>query len=90
MSKKVVKKVIKKVSKKVTDNEEPIYDTARHLLHALNDLDETLLDLPLVLVHGKKLSKPNLVSGIVPSPVSVNQALVDAKPPSLLALASLQ
>src|SRR6516225_7402606 len=42
------------------------YYTARHLLQALKNLDEGLLDLPLVLVHGKELDKPNLVSGMIP------------------------
>ena len=70
--------------------EEAVYYTARHLLQALNDLDESLLDLPLVLVHGKELTKPNLVSGIIPSPVPVDRAVVEQKKPSLLALAHLQ
>jgi hypothetical protein len=62
----------------------------RHLLQALNSLDERLLDLPLVLVHGKELTKPNLVSGIIPSPIPVERSLVEAKKPSLLALADLR
>jgi hypothetical protein len=70
--------------------EEPVYYTARHLLQALKELDENLLDLPLVLIHGKDLNKPNLVSGIIPSPVPVDQKSVEEKNPSLLALASLQ
>jgi hypothetical protein len=53
----------------VGKKKEPVYYTARHLLQALNNLDDSLLDLPLVLVHGKRLTKPNLVSGIIPSPV---------------------
>jgi hypothetical protein len=74
----------------VGKKEEAVYYTARHLLQALNDLDESLLDLPLVLVHGKELTKPNLVSGIIPSPVPVDRAVVEQKKPSLLALAHLQ
>lgn len=70
--------------------EEPVYYTARHLLQALNDLDESLLDLPLMLVHGKELTKPNLVSGIIPSPVAVDRTVVEEKKPSLLALADLR
>jgi hypothetical protein len=65
----------------------PVYYTARHLLQALSDLDESLLDLPMVLVHGKRLTKPNLVSGIIPTPVPVDWAAVEQKKPSLLALA---
>jgi hypothetical protein len=42
-----------------------------------------------VLVHGKDLTKPNLVSGIIPSPVAVDRAVVEHKNPSLLALADL-
>ena len=70
--------------------EQPVYYTARHLLQALRSLDESLLDLPLVLVHGKELSKPNLVNGIIPSPIPVNRTIVEEKKPSLLALADLQ
>jgi hypothetical protein len=67
--------------------DDPVYYTARHLLQALSDLDDSLLDLPVVLVHGKTLTKPNLVSGIIPSPVPVDRATVEQKKPSLLALA---
>jgi hypothetical protein len=74
----------------VSEKEEPVYYTARHLLEALGGLDEGLLDLPLVLVHGKDLSKPNLVSGLIPSPVAVDRAVVEEKKPSLLALADLR
>ena len=70
--------------------EEPVYYTARHLLQALNNLEGCLLDLPLVLVHGKDLTKPNLVSGIIPTPVPVDREVVEAKKPSLLALAALR
>ena len=74
----------------MSEKEEPVYYTARHLLQALGSLDEALLDLPLVLVHGKDLTKPNLVSGLIPSPVPVDRALVEEKKPSLLALADLR
>ena len=70
--------------------EEPVYYTARHLLQALSNLDEDLLDLPLVLVHGKDLTKPNLVNGIIPSPIPVERTVVEEKKPSLLALADLR
>jgi len=69
--------------------DEPVYYTARHLLRALNNLEDHLLDLPLVLIHGKDLTKPNLVHGIVPAPIRVDQTIVTAKKPSLLALAEL-
>jgi hypothetical protein len=71
----------------VSIEEEPVYYTARHLLQALNNLEDKLLDLPLVLIHGKDLTKPNLVSGIIPAPIPVDQTLVEGKKPSLLALA---
>jgi hypothetical protein len=74
----------------VSKKEEPVYYTARHLLQALSALDERLLDLPLVLVHGKDLTKPNLVSGIIPSPVPVNREVVEEKKPSRLALADVR
>jgi hypothetical protein len=77
---------IKDMSKK----EEPVYYTARHLLQALSHLDERLLDLPLMLVHGKELNKPNLVSGIIPSPVPRGPSSGRGKEPSLLALADLR
>jgi len=70
--------------------EEPVYYTARHLLQALNALEDRLLDLPLVLVHGKELTKPNLVSGILPSPIPVERSVVEEKKPSLLAFADLR
>ncbi len=70
--------------------EEPIYYTARHLLQALNALEERFLDLPLVLVHGKELTKPNLVNGIIPSPIPVERSVVEEKKPSLLAFADLR
>jgi hypothetical protein len=74
----------------VSQKEETVYYTARHLLQALGNLEESLLDLPLVLVHGKDLTKPNLVSGIIPCPVPVARTVVEEKNPSLLALAELQ
>ena len=63
--------------------EEPAHYTARHLREALNNLEDNLLDHPLVLIHGKDLTKPNLVSGIIPAPIPVDQALVEGKKPSL-------
>jgi len=66
------------------------YYTARHLLEALVALDERLLDLPLVLIHGKDLSKPNLVTGILPAPVPIDRRAATEKKPSLLALAQLE
>src|SRR5947209_19575323 len=66
---------------------ERLYYTARHLLTALQQLDEEFLDLPLVLVHGKDLNKPNLVLGFVPAPAAVDREAVEAKKPSLLMLA---
>jgi len=74
----------------VGKKEEPVYYTARHLLQALNALEDSLLDLPLVLVHGKELTKPNLVSGIIPSPIPVDRTVVEEKKPSLLAFADLR
>jgi hypothetical protein len=73
----------------VGTKEEKVYYTARHLLQALNALEDDLLDLPLVLVHGKELHKPNLVNGIIPAPIAVERAVVKEKKPSLLALAKL-
>ena len=73
----------------VSKKEEPVYYTARHLLRALSNLEDSLLDLPLVLVHGKDLTKPNLVNGLIPTPVPVDRTVVAEKKPSLLALADL-
>jgi hypothetical protein len=73
----------------VNNEEEPICYTARHLLHALNKLDDSLLDLPLVLIHGKQLTKPNLIAGIIPAPICVDRTIVEQKKPSLLAFAEL-
>lgn len=72
------------------DDQEPIYYSARHLLQALSALDDSLLDMPLVLIHGKDLTKPNLISGLIPAPVPVSRAVVEQKKPSLLGLAELQ
>jgi hypothetical protein len=66
-----------------------VYYTARHLLEALQNLDGDLLDLPLVLVHGKALRKPNLVQGFIPSPVPVDRKMVEAKRPSILTVSDL-
>ena len=74
----------------MSKKEAPAYYTARHLLQALSNLDASLLDLPLVLVHGKELNKPNLVSGIIPSPIPVDRMAVEEKKPSLLGLADLR
>ena len=71
----------------MTEEDEPVYYTGRHLLQALNSLEDSLLDGPLVLIHGKDLTKPNLVSGIIPAPIPVDRTLVEGKKPSLLALA---
>ena len=70
------------------DSEE-IYFTARHLLAMLQGLEESLLDMPLLLVHGRSLDKPNLVHGFVPGTVPVKREAVQAKAPSLLMLAEL-
>lgn len=72
------------------DQEEPIHYTVRHLLRALCALDDGLLDMPLVLIHGKDLAKPNLISGLIPAPVPVSRAVAEQKKPSLLGLAELQ
>jgi hypothetical protein len=66
-----------------------MYFTPRHLLEMLRALDESLLDKPLLLVHGRGLDKPNLVHGFVPAAVPVNREMVQAKAPSLLMLAEL-
>jgi hypothetical protein len=74
----------------VQNSKEPDhYYTARHLLTALQQLDDDLLDYPLVLVHGKKLQKPILIQGCVPAPTAVDQRAVESKPPSLLMLGEL-
>jgi hypothetical protein len=73
----------------VAKQKETVYYTARHLLKALQALDKDLLDLPLVLVHGKELQKPNLVQGFLPSPVPVDRKSVAAKNPSLLTISHL-
>lgn len=71
------------------EHNQPIYYTARHLLSALSNLDDSLLDLPLVLLHGKHLTKPNLVNGIIPAPIPVDKGYVEAKEPALLVFADL-
>jgi len=71
------------------DGNTDVQYTARHLLEALQRLEPRLLDLPFVLVHGKDLSKPNLVLGFVPAPAPVDRNVVEAKQPSLLMLAEL-
>ncbi len=71
------------------DEEERTYYTARHLLQALLQFDDNLLDLPLVLVHGKDLNKPNLVQGLIPMPTPVVRSVVESKQPSLLTLGEL-
>ena len=83
-------------NKKTTDSkktdsksDEEMFYTARHLLEALQGLDESLLDHPLVLVHGKDLHKTHLIHGFVPSPLPVVKTEVEAKKPALLVLASL-
>lgn len=76
--------------KKHDQQQQPeVYYTARHLLHALSQLSEHQLDLPLVLIHGKDLAKPNLIHGLIPDPVPVDRHTVEEKKPALLALASL-
>jgi hypothetical protein len=64
-----------------------LYYTARHLLEALQNLDDDLLDMPLILVRGKDLTKPNLVHGFIPCPTPLDFALVEEKKPSLLSIA---
>jgi hypothetical protein len=81
---------LKKEKRQVSKKEAPVYYTARHLLQALRKLDESFLDLPVMLVHGKKLTKPNLVSGIIPTPIPIDRTVVESKKPSLLALAHLR
>lgn len=65
------------------------YYTARHLLEALRNLDDEYLDMPLVLIHGKSLQKPNLVQGLIPAPTPVRHSAVDSKKTSLLTLGLL-
>jgi hypothetical protein len=74
----------------VGKKEEKVYYTARHLLKALQLLDDKLLDLPLVLVHGKELQKPNLVQGFIPTPVPVDREAAEAKNPSILTISQLK
>jgi hypothetical protein len=70
-------------------SKETVYYTARHLLHALQQLDEHLLDYPLILVHGKELQKPHLIHGLLPTPTPVDRETVESKPASLLTLGEL-
>lgn len=72
-----------------SNDEEELYFTARHLLNLLKGMDDHRLDLPLILVHGKELHKPNLIHGFLPAPVPVDEKAVQAKAPALLALAQL-
>jgi hypothetical protein len=71
------------------DDGEQIFFTARHLLDALRHLDPNLLDSPLVLVHGKELTKPNLIAGFLPALTPVDRQVVESKKPALLTLAHL-
>jgi len=79
----------KKPSAKKPDAAEEEYYTARHLLEALRNLDDQYLDMPLVLIHGKSLQKPNLVQGLLPAPTPVRRSAVDSKKTSLLTLGLL-
>jgi len=74
---------------KVCRMSEAMHYTARHLLEALSNLDERLLDAPLMLIHGKELTKPNLIHGFVPALTACDQQAVEQKKPSLLTLAHL-
>lgn len=71
------------------NGEGPVYYTARHLLTALQQLDSSLLDMPLVLIHGKELQKPRLIQGLLPTPTPVLRETVEAKQTSLLTLGQL-
>lgn len=79
----------KKPSAKKPAAAEEQYYTARHLLEALRNLDDRYLDMPLVLIHGKSLQKPNLVQGLIPAPTPVRRSAVDSKKTSLLTLGLL-
>ena len=65
------------------------YFTARHLLQMLQGLDASFLDMPLIFIHGKDLTKPNLISGFLPSAVPVDKDFVEDKKPSFLSLGHL-
>jgi hypothetical protein len=67
-----------------------LYYTARHLLKVLETLDDRLLDMPLILVHGKDLTKPNLVHGFIPLPTPLDNAVIERKKPSLLTIAEIR
>jgi hypothetical protein len=58
-------------------------------MEALQQLDEHLLDYPLVLIHGKQLQKPILIQGLLPMPTPVDRQWVESRPPSLLTLGEL-
>lgn len=83
------KSVGKKPSAEKPAAAEEAYYTARHLLEALRNLDDEFLDMPLVLIHGKSLQKPNLVQGLIPAPTPVRRSAVDSKKTSLLTLGLL-
>ncbi|QDU93901.1 hypothetical protein [Lignipirellula cremea] len=77
------------MSKPSPDSPPPVYFTARLLLEALEKMDESMLDLPLLMIHGKNLHKPNLVAGWVPAPTPVLRTAVESKNASLLTIAAL-
>lgn len=83
------KDAAKKSAAKQPAAAEEAYYTARHLLEALRNLDDQFLDMPLVLIHGKSLQKPNLVQGLIPAPTPVRRSAVDSKKTSLLTLGLL-
>jgi hypothetical protein len=65
------------------------YFTARHLLQMLQGMDASYLDMPMIFIHGKDLTKPNLIAGFLPSPVPVDKDHVEEKKPSFLSLGHL-
>jgi len=69
--------------------DETQYFTARHLLQLLQGLSESLLDMPLIFIHGKELDKPNLIAGFLPSAMPVDKEYVEDKKPSFLSLGHL-
>jgi hypothetical protein len=85
----IKKDAVKKPAAKPAAAAEEAYYTARHLLEALRNLDDQFLDMPLVLIHGKSLQKPNLVQGLIPAPTPVRRSAVDSKKTSLLTLGLL-
>ena len=62
-----------------------LYSGNPHLVRMLGAIPVVLqkpatpLDMPLVLVHGKELRKPNLVQGLIPAPIPVERAVVEAE-----------